>query len=29
FGLSDGNWHHVAVSVSAKHLALHVDCTRL
>lgn len=29
FGLSDGNWHHVAVSVSAKRLALHVDCTRL
>lgn len=29
FGLSDGNWHHVAVSVSAKHLALYVDCTRL
>lgn len=29
FGLSDGNWHRVAVSVSAKRLALYVDCTRL
>lgn len=27
--LSDGKWHHVAVSVSAKHLALYVDCSLL
>ncbi|XP_029301004.1 collagen alpha-1(XI) chain-like [Cottoperca gobio] len=28
-GLSDGKWHHVAVSVSAKRLALYVDCSLL
>ena len=28
-GLSDGKWHHVAVSVSAKRLALYVDCALL
>ncbi|XP_041667075.1 collagen alpha-1(XI) chain-like [Cheilinus undulatus] len=28
-GLSDGEWHHVAVSVSAKRLALYVDCSLL
>lgn len=27
--LSDGKWHHVAVSVSAKRLALYVDCSLL
>lgn len=29
YGLSDGNWHHLAISVSAKRLALHVDCIQL
>lgn len=28
-GLSDEKWHHVAVSVSAKRLALYVDCSLL
>lgn len=28
-GLSDGKWHHVALSVSAKQLALYVDCSLL
>lgn len=28
-GLSDGKWHRVAVSVSAKRLALYVDCSLL
>ncbi|KAG8010866.1 hypothetical protein GBF38_010153 [Nibea albiflora] len=28
-GLSDGKWHHVAISVSAKRLALYVDCSLL
>lgn len=28
-GLSDGKWHHVAISVSAKQLALYVDCSLL
>lgn len=28
-GLSDGKWHHVAVSVSARRLALYVDCSLL
>ncbi|AWP14955.1 putative collagen alpha-1(V) chain-like [Scophthalmus maximus] len=27
--LSDGKWHHVAVSVSAKRLAVYVDCSLL
>lgn len=27
--LSDGTWHHVAVSVSAKRLAFYVDCALL
>nr|XP_043868866.1 collagen alpha-1(XI) chain-like [Solea senegalensis] len=27
--LSDGKWHHVAVSVSAKQLAVYVDCSLL
>lgn len=27
--LSDGKWHHVAISVSAKRLALYVDCSLL
>lgn len=27
--LSDGNWHHVAVSVSATHLRLYMDCSLL
>ncbi|KAK2818894.1 hypothetical protein Q5P01_024455 [Channa striata] len=26
-GLSDGKWHHVALSVSAKQLTLYVDCS--
>lgn len=28
-GLSDGQWHHVALSVSAQKLALYVDCSLL
>ncbi|CAB1448052.1 unnamed protein product [Pleuronectes platessa] len=28
-GLSDGKWHHVGVSVSAKRLAVYVDCSLL
>ena len=24
--ISDGEWHHIAVSVSARRLALYVDC---
>lgn len=28
-GLSDGKWHHVAISVAAKRLALYVDCSLL
>ncbi|XP_059214589.1 collagen alpha-3(V) chain-like [Centropristis striata] len=28
-GLSDGRWHHVAVSVSSRRLALYVDCSLL
>lgn len=27
--LSDGKWHRVALSVSAKHLAVYVDCSLL
>ncbi|TWW66740.1 hypothetical protein D4764_20G0007720 [Takifugu flavidus] len=29
YGLSDGNWHHLAIGVSAKRLTLHVDCIQL
>lgn len=29
YGLSDGNWHHLIIGVSAKRLALHVDCIQL
>lgn len=29
YGLSDGNWHHLAIGVSAKRLALHVNCIQL
>lgn len=29
YSLSDGNWHNVAIGVSAKRLALHVDCIQL
>lgn len=29
YGLCDGNWHHLAIGVSAKRLTLHVDCSQL
>ncbi|XP_063253625.1 protein kinase C-binding protein NELL1 [Prinia subflava] len=29
FRLADGQWHRVAVSLSASHLLLHVDCNRI
>uniref|UniRef100_A0AAV2LNF8 Laminin G domain-containing protein n=1 Tax=Knipowitschia caucasica TaxID=637954 RepID=A0AAV2LNF8_KNICA len=29
YRLADGRWHHVALTVSSKHLQLHVDCNRI
>lgn len=28
YRMADGQWHKVALSVSASHLLLHVDCNR-
>lgn len=28
YRLADGQWHKIAVSLSASHLLLHVDCNR-
>ena len=28
YRLADGQWHRVALSVSASHLLLHIDCNR-
>lgn len=28
YRMADGRWHKVALSVSASHLLLHVDCNR-
>ena len=28
YRLADGQWHKVALSVSASHLLLHIDCNR-
>ncbi|XP_055076971.1 protein kinase C-binding protein NELL1-like [Periophthalmus magnuspinnatus] len=29
YRLSDGHWHRIALSVSASHLQLHIDCNRV